>query len=294
MEVADTGEGKGKGKGTRPGTRAALQAAVTRIGASPRAEGSDGPDHLSLGCAAADAALGGGLARGTLHEVYGAEASETAAPLGFAVALAARLTGGGSGQAAVWVRDAMTEAEAGRLNPAGLADLGLDPGCVVLVRAKDVRGVLRAGEEALACPGVGAAILDLWGEARLYGLTATRRLGLAAGRTGATAIALRLGAEPGPSAAATRWRIRAGPSADSVAGAPGRPAFEAALTRNRAGPSGTWILDWDSDGGRFRDIEAHARPVVSGPAGRPAAAAGPGGAWGDARAPLFRPLRRAG
>ena len=56
--------------------------------------GLDGPaPPLALGIAAIDAALGGGLSRGALHEIAAAREADTAAATGFALGLAA--CGGG-------------------------------------------------------------------------------------------------------------------------------------------------------------------------------------------------------
>ena len=49
----------------------------------------DGPGTLPFGIAAVDAALGGGLARGALHEIAAASEAHLAAATGFALALAA-------------------------------------------------------------------------------------------------------------------------------------------------------------------------------------------------------------
>ena len=50
----------------------------------------DGPAVLPLGIAAIDEALGGGLARGALHEIAAASEAHLAAATGFALGLAAR------------------------------------------------------------------------------------------------------------------------------------------------------------------------------------------------------------
>ena len=49
----------------------------------------DGPAVLPLGIAAIDEALGGGLARGALHEIAAASEAHLAAATGFALGLAA-------------------------------------------------------------------------------------------------------------------------------------------------------------------------------------------------------------
>lgn len=54
----------------------------------------DGPGCLPLGVAAVDAALGGGLARGALHEIAAAGEAHAGAAAGFAVGLSSLRSGG--------------------------------------------------------------------------------------------------------------------------------------------------------------------------------------------------------
>jgi protein ImuA len=103
-------------------------------------------------------------------------------------------------------------------------------------------------------------------------LTASRRLALAAEQSGATLFLLRLGAEPAPSAADTRWAVSAAPSEALEANAPGAPTFDIELLRRRSGPSGMrWRLEWNRDRLAFID-PALPGAVVSLSTGRPAAA----------------------
>ena len=61
-----------------------------QLRAAEAAMGLDGPaPPLALGIAAIDAALGGGLSRGALHEIAAAREADTAAATGFALGLAA-------------------------------------------------------------------------------------------------------------------------------------------------------------------------------------------------------------
>ena len=81
------------------------------------------------------------------------------------------------------------EIESGALSMSGLAELGLDPRCVVTVRAADVESALRTAADALACDALGAVVLEVWGEARQLDLVASRKLTLAAQASGVTALA---------------------------------------------------------------------------------------------------------
>ena len=217
-----------------------------------------------------DAALGGGLKQGTLHEIYGATAGDAAAATGFALGLAARAA---AGRPLVWVRQDMVGVEAGAVYAPGLADLGIAPDSVVLVRGRDTEEVLKAGEDAARCRGLGAVLLSPWGDACQLGLTASRRLMLAAAESGVTVLMLRLAATPSPSAAETRWRIASAPSRRFDADAPGFPAFEATLLRQRGGAAGqSWCVEWMRDrlvplADGDRDASPLSRPVASFPAG---------------------------
>jgi protein ImuA len=287
------------------GTLAALRTAVARIEASaeggleqgPETNGADGGRRLPLGVAAADAVLGGGLRRGAVHAVSGATPAGAAAATGFAVALAA--LGARKGRAALWIRQDMAGRENGEPWPMGLAELGLDPARLVLLRARDEHAVLRAAEAALACPGLSVAVIEPFGRFAAFDRVAARRLALAAGRSGVTAVLLRAGvsslAPPvGWLSAETRWR--AAPAASGPEEDWGRPRFSLELVRNRRGGIGRWVLEWRGDERGFSLVE---RPDASGgtsrwatdpgdraakPVDRPAAAAGGG----------VLPFRRAG
>lgn len=240
---------------------AALEPAVPRP-----AEG-----RIALGCPAPDAALGGGLMRGGVHEVFAAAAAEATAAAGFAAALALRAAGG---RPLLWVRQGFAEIETGALHAPGLAALGVDPDALILVRAREALGVLCAGLEALRCPALGAVLIEPWGEPKALDFTASRRLALAAARSGVTCLLLRLDATPWPSAAATRWRVAAAPSRALAANAPGTACFDITLLRQRAGRAGTsWRLEWDHELCVFNEAPPLSGAVAALPAGRPAAAA---------------------
>ena len=176
----------------------ALAALVARTAPAPVVAGA----RLSLGCAATDARLDGGLAAAALHEIYAGREGDDAAAAGFALLLALR--GAGTGPL-VWLHEDRAR-QGGRLYGLGLAELGCDPARLLLVQAPDTLALLRAAAEAVACSAVAAVILEPFGKAPAIDLTATRRLALAAARSGVTVLLLRTG-DPGPSAANSRLPI---------------------------------------------------------------------------------------
>jgi protein ImuA len=175
----------------------------------------------------------------------------------------------------VWIRQDFAEVEAGAVSMSGLIQLGLDPRLLVSIHAADVDHALRATADALACDAVGAVVLEVWGEARQFDLVASRKLTLAAQASGATALMLRMAAEPRASTAETRWIVRAAhsPPGPHPSSAWGSPLFETLLVRNRHGPTGRWIMEWKSDECLFGKPAAYPQPVAAAPAHRPHQAA---------------------
>jgi protein ImuA len=217
---------------------------------------------LPLGLPGIDRALpGGGLARGCLHELCGAP--DQGAALGFAAVLLGRLMAAGGH--VVWI------GSRNELFGPGLAELGLAPERLIVVRARPVAARLWALEEALRSPGLAAALAEV----DQLSLTQSRRLQLAAETKGVTALLLRpLGAGATPSAAATRWQIEAAPSeaADGPRRASGRPHWRIDLCRCRGGRTGSWRVAWHEDG--WHEVP-DSLPLAAGPGDRPAAAVGP-------------------
>jgi protein ImuA len=239
------------------------------------------PKALGLGPEGLDRRLGGGLARGRLHEIFAAEPEDASAAAGFALMLALRART--ARRSIWWVRQELAERRTGRLHAPGLLELGADPAGLVLAIAPDDMALLRAAADIVRCHEVGAAVIEIWGKPRTLDLTASRRLAVAAGKSGVTAFLLRAGAMPAPSAADTRWQVRAAASAALEAGAPGHATLEISLLRHRAGLAGlVQRVEWDRERLRLREPPLLGA-VVSLPAGRPAAAGegnGSGiGAW---------------
>jgi protein ImuA len=203
---------------------------------------------LPFGIAAIDRALpGGGLARGALHEILGAGGDEEDGALAaaFAVGILGRLVAHGSSAGDGMVLWCIPRPD---LYGPGLAALGLDPARLVMVRAPRDGEILWAMEEALRAPGIAAVV----GEVGTLAAVASRRLQLAAERSGITAFLLRRWRDGGqaarernlPNAAVTRWRIAAVPSQPPW-GEPGvgRPRWRVELLRCRGGEPACWEVE---------------------------------------------------
>jgi protein ImuA len=235
---------------------------------------------LPFGIAAIDRALPeGGLALGALHEIFGAGPDEEdgAAAAGFAAGIAGRIGD--------FAADSLQKQQTMAGGPVlwclkhrdlygpGLAEHGLDPDRIALVRAPRDDDLLWALEEGLRTPGVAAVV----GEIGRLPMVAGRRLQLAAEHAGIPALVLRrwrTGAEAAaerarPSAAVTRWRIAPLPSlpdADEpgprelTGGLIGWPRWRIELLRCRGGEPAAWNLPVDLG-------EADASGLVRLPAG---------------------------
>ncbi|MFN3659126.1 MAG: ImuA family protein [Pseudolabrys sp.] len=220
-----------------------------------RPPGLEDTGHLPFGIAGIDGILGGGLARGALHEIAASNEPHAAAASGFVLGLAAL-----AGKHLAWIAEDMTLAESGAIYGPGVAGFGLSPERLLTVAAAHRRELLWAMEEALRCRAVGTVI----GEVRAGDIdsVAVRRLSLAAAESGALALLLRVAPPRDASTAATRWIVGAAPSGKAAA------SFAAHLVRNRRGPAGSWILAWSDRDERF-ELAAHAQPVAAPPRHRP-------------------------
>ena len=215
----------------------------------------------------ASAWLKAGFVPAQLHELYACDQGDAASGAGFAIALA--LAAGALPM--VWIRTEACERGGGRLHACGLAELGLAADRIVVVVVADEAALLRAAADAARCTGLGTLLIETWGRAPGIDLTATRRLMLAAEASGVTVLSLRVGAEPSPSAAASRWGVASVASAALEANAPGLPAFDIELLRRRGGPPGArWRVEWNRDAKCFVPLVGADRATLPG-AGLPLA-----------------------
>lgn len=205
------------------------------------------PERVPTGHAAIDAALDGGMMRARLHELCAAEAEDAAAVAGFAAMLAQQ-----AGGPLLWLRQDEAQRRGGGLYGPGLAEIGLDPAVLTIALLPDPLAILKAAAEVVRCPAVGVAVIELWQAAPALDLTASRRLAMAAEQSGVTALVLRVAAEPVPSAAWTRWQVASAPSAPLEANAPGHPALDLTIMRQRGRPAGgRWLVEWNREQGCF-------------------------------------------
>ena len=190
---------------------------------------------VTLGAAEIDGILPwAGLPRTGVHEIEG----KCGAALGFAVALLTRFVT--DHRPALWCFR-----QAGPYGP-GLHFFGLDPNSLITVRAHRPRHVLWVLEEALRARCLSAVLGEI---ATTIGLTASKRLQLAA-RTGNTpCLLLYHGANANSTTAITRWRaLPANTKKNDNSGNAnflGEPRWQIELVRCRGTPGGHhWIVKW--------------------------------------------------
>jgi protein ImuA len=208
-----------------------------------------------------------------VHEIVGEGRSEVrdAACFGFTMALLARQRTSsagavgsnqtGSNQAGpnqagrdqiLWC-PAPGNRSGGRIHGRGLATYGLDPDKIIWVDARDRADRLWAMEQALACPGLLAAVIELeagpGGRSQERRDVVERRLQLAAEAGGVLGLVLRpmadAGSGSGGGIADTRWEVRSAASDDW------QPTWHVALRRVRGGVGGDWLLRWDAAARNF-------------------------------------------
>lgn len=197
---------------------------------------------LPFGVDAIDRRLpGGGLAAGALHEILGSpDLADDASATIFLSGILARMEG-----PVFWCmrwRDLFAPA---------LHLAGLHPDRVIHVEAGSDTNVLLAMEECLRHRGLAGVV----GEVAKYSTTASKRLQLAAESAGVTAFIFRRGAKADAladgTAAVTRWRIAAAPSAPLGIPSLGRPHWRVALERVRGGNPHNWIVEGCDAQGRI-------------------------------------------
>ncbi len=212
---------------------------------------SAGAGAFTLGLDTVDARLGGGLARGALHELCaGAEGYHSAAS-GFALMLAARAAGE---KPILWVREDKGERMNGALYGPGMVELGMNPDQIILVSAPDTLSALRVAADILGVMALGAVVIEPWGAAKALDLTASRKLVLAAEKSGVAAFILRSPGVTMASAAATRWLVSAAPSVPLLGNAPGVATLLLTLARHRGGIAPfEMMMEWNRDEQIFCD-----------------------------------------
>jgi protein ImuA len=181
--------------------------------------------------------LGGGLTLGALHEVIeeGPAAEFAGTATLFTAGIAARLRG-----PVLWC---LTRRD---LFAPGLMQVGLHPDRIIYAETCRDADVLPLLEEGLHQKGLGAVI----GEVSQLGLTASRRLQMAAEASGVPALVIRRWWTVAqkdltklPTAASTRWRVSPVPSEVVPAGGLKRGRWQVELVRCRGAEPRSWILE---------------------------------------------------
>jgi len=187
------------------------------------------------------------MASQPLHELGPADPGAEPAAIGFALSLAAAWA---SAPGVIWAGEEGVFAEDGAPYPPGLAQFGLDPRKLIVVRAAKREECLWATEQALSARGA-VVICALGARGKPLDLKATRRLLLFAERNGSKCLLVRPLADA--SAAWTRWRV-APAASDAEERELGPPAYAIELLRNRAGPSGArFTIEWNAHARVFRE-----------------------------------------
>ncbi len=226
------------------------------------------PRRVRLGHAEADASLQGGLALGAVHEVFAEAGRQSAVATGFVAGIAGRVA---ARRPVVWVRQDFTEVEAGALSMSGFAELGLDPRCLVSVRAADVEHRVADGcrRARLRCGGRRRAGSLGRGEAARPRRQPQADIGRASFRRhrpgvadggGASAIDRRDPMDRARGAFAARLHTL------GVRGA--RLCSTRSLSATVMALLGRWIMEWKCDECLFGEPAAYPQPVAAAPAHR--------------------------
>ncbi|WP_374385034.1 ImuA family protein [Dongia sp.] len=265
--ISSPGAQPGQSPASQPLGLVALRRQVALLEKLPAADlGSHrGPRVLDWGLAAIDRHLpGGGLAWGALHEFAGdgpdlEEASLPAAAVARLIGRRLRLSPANrnEGGSVLWV------ARRRDLYARALPAAGFDPRHLLHLNVRRNTDALWAIEEALRCQHPGAAgLIAVVGEIGALDLTQSRRLQLAAEKSGVPTLLIRRDSRGGemrrlvqqPSAAMTRWRIAAAPSTGMAAPPhpilPGPLRWRLDLWRCRGGRPATWLIEEQADGWR--------------------------------------------
>lgn len=142
----------------------------------------------------------------------------------------------------LWVQDKAARRLAGRPYRPGLPR-GLRHR-LIHVAADNAQDALFALEEGLRCRDLAFVIGEIAGNPKALGLTASRRLSLAAEQYRVPLWLVRLDAERDLGSARLRWEARSAPSLPPRwnAAAPGAPAWQAELFRAHTYQPGRWVL----------------------------------------------------
>ena len=220
--------------------------------------------------------LTGLLRQPGLTEIHVDDTRGSGSGAGFVLALAV-LHGAGAGRPALWIGANLGFSEGGMPYLPGLAGHGLDPGALLLVRARRLEEAIWAGEEAARSAAAALTILEVRGNPGRLGLEGTRRLHVRARDAGTPLLLLRQGGRAEATAAPLRLRIAPSPAAlvadrlSDPGGAKliGHPVFAITVEKSRDGRPHHLLLEWNPHDRRFQAPQPHSGDLAAVPLDRP-------------------------
>jgi protein ImuA len=198
-----------------------------------------------------------GLSLESVHEIHAATPQDQPAALGFLTALMAAISPGDAPLFIITSAPALLSS--GRLHGHGLNQLGLDPGRITVVEARNDIDALWAVEETLHS---GAAQVTAGLLSRSLDLKKSQRLSLAAREARRPLLLLRPWEGAAASAVETRWSIAAAPAHRCAQGGLIAPRWQVKLERCRNGWPGEFVLEWYHASHRFGLAAALADPAL--------------------------------
>src|SRR5829696_5756992 len=135
-----------------------LRRAVAKLDPSSAASFGEEAGRLPLGLPEIDAALQGGLARGTLHELAPGPGQQSGAATGFALALAALAALAADGRSTLWIQTDFAALEEGIPHGPGVDLFGLALQHLLILRVSRPLDLLWAFEEALKSHSLAAVL----------------------------------------------------------------------------------------------------------------------------------------
>ena len=211
------------------------------------------------------------LVQGALHEITSNDWRDATAASFYALTLAGHLAQARLGSVIV-LGLKYDAGEGGLYYAADRNFCGIDTSRLVLCYAENIKALLWAAEEAAHSSSVAALVIETRKPHRLLSLAATRRLQLAAEKSGSTPILLRSSKGCEPSAAMRRFHVSSRPSAPASynASAPGRFCWRVEIERCRLGNNGGWLVEWDDEKKELKEAPALSVSVPAALAYRPA------------------------
>lgn len=187
-----------------------------------------------------------GLATRVRHtEIFASIEEASGAGAGLALALD-QTRDGADERPWLWVQDKAARRRGGRPYRPGLPAVLRDR--LIHVAADKPEDALFALEEGLRCRDLAFVLGEIAGNPKALGLTASRRLSLAAEKYGTPLWLVRLDARRDLGSARLRWDVASAPSPlpEWDQHAPGTPSWEAELFRAHTYQPGRWILRNDA------------------------------------------------